>query len=44
MSVKYKEQRHGLPLLVVAGDGSSLLGRNWLEQIKLDWHNLNNVT
>lgn len=44
VSVKYKEQRHRLPLLIVAGDGSSLLGRNWLEQIKLDWHNLNNVT
>ena len=44
VSVKYKEQRHRLPLLIVAGDGSSLLGCNWLEQIKLDWHNLNNVT
>ena len=26
-----------LPLVVVKGDGISLLGRNWLEKIKLDW-------
>ena len=26
-----------LPLVVVKGDGISLLGRNWLEEIKLDW-------
>jgi len=27
-----------LPLVVVKGDGISLLGRNWLEEIKLDWN------
>ena len=27
-----------LPLVVVKGDGISLLGRNWLEGIKLDWN------
>ena len=26
-----------LPLIVVEGQGPSLLGRNWLEQVKLDW-------
>ena len=34
--------RHGsnegeLPLLVVKGDGPSLLGRNWLQSLQLDW-------
>ena len=27
-----------LPLVVVNGDGISLLGRNWLEEIKLNWN------
>lgn len=26
-----------LPLIVVEGQGPSLFGRNWLEQVKLDW-------
>ena len=26
-----------LPLIVVEGQGHSLFGRNWLEQVKLDW-------
>ena len=26
-----------LPLIVVAGNGPALLGRNWLQAIKLDW-------
>ena len=26
-----------LPLLVVDGDGSSLIGRNWLTELRLDW-------
>lgn len=27
-----------LPLLVVPGNGPNLLGRDWLEKLKLDWH------
>ena len=27
-----------LPLVVVKGDGILLLGRNWFEEIKLDWN------
>ena len=26
-----------LPLLVVDGDGPSLIGRNWLTELHLDW-------
>ena len=29
--------KHTLPLLVVKEDGPSLIGRNWLSQIRLDW-------
>ena len=39
--VCYKEQK--LPLLVVAGHGPSLLGRDWLAQLKLDWQELYQV-
>ena len=26
-----------LPLLVFKGDGTTLLGRDWLQKLKLDW-------
>jgi len=29
-----------LPLIVVDEDGPPLLGRNWLEQLKLNWRNI----
>ena len=32
-----------LPLLVVAGVGASLLGRNWLEKITLNWKAIHTV-
>ena len=37
MAVSYKSQQANLPLIVVAGSGPSLLGRNWLSSIQLDW-------
>ena len=43
VSVVYKEQVCDDLLLVVPGDGPTLLGRDWLERIRLDWHNLYQV-
>ena len=40
VNVTYQTQKRRLPLLVVAGDGPSLLGRDWLQQMKLDWSGL----
>ena len=42
--VDYNDQRARLVLLVVAGDGPSLLGRNWLRYVKLDWKQINAVS
>ena len=42
--VHYGKQFAHLVLLVVAGDGPSLLGRNWLHYIKLDWKKIHAVS
>ena len=42
--VTYGVQRAPLVLLVVEGDGPSLLGRNWLRHIRLDWKNIHMIT
>lgn len=41
--VTYKSQVATLPLLVVKGEGPSLFGRNWLNHIRLDWHEIYTV-
>ena len=33
----YQQQQHRLPLLVVPYEGPTLLGRDWLEHIHIDW-------
>ena len=43
VDVHYKEQTVHLPLTVVAGRGPSLLGRDWLQHIRLDWKALHQV-
>ena len=40
VSVKYKGQAAQLPLMVVKGDGPSLLCNNWLNLIQLDWREI----
>lgn len=40
MRARYGNQKQKLVLIVVAGDGPSLLGRNWLKYLRLDWSNI----
>ena len=35
--VEYEGKKKNLNALIVAGNGPNLLGRDWLEQIRLDW-------
>ena len=41
--VTYKSHTATLPLTVVAGSGPSLMGRNWLTEIRLDWKEIFSV-
>ena len=41
--VRYKSQIAKLPIIVVEGSGPDLLGRNWLKQLVLDWHEIHHV-
>ena len=43
VEVTHNEQKKQMNLLVVAGDGPSLLGRDWLSHICLDWSTLNRI-
>ena len=39
-AVRYGKQCCTLPLLVVSGTGPTLLGRDWLKHIQLDWKSI----
>ncbi len=41
--VDHKGQKKALPLLVVHGNGPSLLGRDWLQELHLDWGAIHKV-
>ena len=43
VTVEYKEQCKKLTLTILPGNGPSLIGRNWLEEIKLDWSSVYQV-
>ena len=40
VTVRHNSQQRCLPLLVVAGEGPSLVGRNWLGHMNIDWHSV----
>ena len=43
VDVGYKDQTARVNLLVVSGNGPSLLGRNWLQHLILDWAQLHQL-
>ena len=40
MRIQYGDQKKKPVLVVVGGDGTSLLGRNWLKFTQLDWSSI----
>ena len=45
VDVRYGQQSHkGLKLLIVEGTGPSLLGRDWLRVVRLDWREIGKVS
>ena len=42
-TVDHGQQSATLPLLVIKGTGASLVGRNWLEKIILNWNSIHKV-
>ena len=39
-NITYGSQTATLPLLVIGGDAPSLLGRDWLMELRLDWQSI----
>ncbi len=44
VKVQYGQQSQSLPLVVVASNGPSLFGRNWLESLRLNWQQIRAVS
>lgn len=43
VKLEYESQTGVMPLLIVAGSGPTLLGRDWLSQIHLNWREIHHV-
>ena len=43
IDVMYREQSAQLSLLIVGCNGPTLLGRNWLQQLRLDWREIHTI-
>ena len=43
VNINYQGQMARLPLLIVAGTGPTLMGRDWLSQIRLNWQQIHQV-
>lgn len=43
VKVQYDQQEATLSLLVVQGNGPSLLGRDWLQQLQLNWQKIHSL-
>ena len=43
VQVQYQRQQEDLNLIVVEGNGPSLIGRDWLQRIKLNWADIRSV-
>ena len=44
IEVSYEGQNARVPLHVLEGNGPSLMGRNWLHRIKLNWGSINKMS
>ena len=43
VNVEYNGQSAEMPLLIVEGSGPSLMGRDWLSQIQLNWKQIHHI-
>ena len=41
---RYNKQDHRVWVQVISGDGPTLLGRNWLKKIRLNWETIKKLT
>ena len=44
VNVRHNGQEAHLPLQIAKGNGPALLGRNWLDVIRLDWNHIKHIT
>ncbi|PFX16058.1 Uncharacterized protein K02A2.6 [Stylophora pistillata] len=44
VQVSYGDQQAFLPVIVTAGDGPALMGRNWLSVLRLDWKQIKQIS